>query len=167
SVVRRRGTAEARRGRASGGSEVYKRQGGYRFQGQDGEGGNQHVLEWRKRGAGSSGREKRSISFSSSSTDPAPGENGLGAGAGARFVLGIVDAKTRRGARVASLTKRGFQVGCWERLPRDALRECVGVGVGVDSSTEPELSEAQLRTAVYTIILTMGVWVASQEGWLG
>ncbi|GIJ82151.1 hypothetical protein Asppvi_000654 [Aspergillus pseudoviridinutans] len=130
--------------------------GGYRFQGRDGEG--EYVLEWKRRGTGKGGRT-RSTSFSSSSTDPAPG------GDSGKFVLGIVDVKTRRGMRVASLTKRGFEVGCWERLPREALRECVGLGLG-SSTDESEPSEGQFRTAVYTMVLTMGVWVASQEGWL-
>ncbi|KAF7169650.1 hypothetical protein CNMCM5623_002334 [Aspergillus felis] len=130
--------------------------GGYRFQGRDDEG--EYVLEWKRRGTGKKGRT-RSTSFSSSSTDPAPGGDSI------KFVLGIVDVKTRRGTRVASLTKRGFEVGCWERLPRDALRECMGLGLS-SSTDESELSEGQFRTAVYTMVLTMGVWVASQEGWL-
>jgi hypothetical protein len=78
-----------------------------------------------------------------------------------RFVLGIVERRTRRGARVASLTKKGFEVGCWERLPLEGLRECVG-----SSADESELLEGQFRTAVYTMVLTTGVWVAAQEGWL-
>ncbi|GFF78498.1 hypothetical protein IFM62136_09833 [Aspergillus lentulus] len=123
--------------------------GGYRFQGRDGAA--EYVLEWKRRG-----EEKRNTSFSSSSTDPAPG-----AGGDSRFVLGIVDMKTRRGARVASLTKKGFEVGCWERLPLEGLRECVG-----SSMDESGLSEGQFRTAVYTMVLTTGVWVAAQEGWL-
>lgn len=115
--------------------------GGYRFQTREG----QHVLEWKRRGT---------------STDAAQGADS------ARFVLGIVDVRTRRGARVALLTKRGFEVGCWERLPREGLQECV-VASSMEVGAGAELSEAQLRTAVYTMILTMGVWVASQEGWLG
>jgi hypothetical protein len=125
--------------------------GGYRFQGRDGEGNGEYVLEWKRRG-----KKERSTSFSSSSTDPAPGTRG-----DSRFVLGIVDMRTRRGARVASLTKKGFEVGCWERLPLEGLRECVG-----SSADESELLEGQFRTAVYTMVLTTGVWVAAQEGWL-
>ncbi|PKX92863.1 uncharacterized protein P174DRAFT_452133 [Aspergillus novofumigatus IBT 16806] len=100
---------------------------GYRFQGREGEGNREYVLQWKRRG-----EKKRSTSFSSSSTDPAPGAGGDSG----RFVLGIVDMKTRRGARVASLTKKGFEVGCWERLPLEGLRECVG-----SSTDESELSE--------------------------
>ncbi|GIK03441.1 hypothetical protein Aspvir_007510 [Aspergillus viridinutans] len=130
--------------------------GGYRFQGRDGDG--EYVLEWMRRGTGK-GEGKRSTSFSSSSTDPAPG------GDSGRFVLGIADPKTRRGARVASLTKRGFEVGCWARLPLEGLRECVGLGLD-SSNDESDVWEGQFRTAVYTMVLTMGVWVAAQEGWL-
>ncbi|EAW25201.1 uncharacterized protein NFIA_106900 [Aspergillus fischeri NRRL 181] len=124
--------------------------GGYRFQGRDEAG--VYVLEWKRRG-----EKERSRSFSSSSTDRAPGP-----GADSRFVLGIVDMRTRRGARVASLTKKGFEVGCWERLPLEGLQECVG-----SSTDESELSEGQFRTAVNTMVLSTGVWVAAQEGWLG
>ncbi|GIC90992.1 uncharacterized protein Aud_007430 [Aspergillus udagawae] len=131
--------------------------GGYRFQARDGNG--EYVLEWRRRETGKRGR-KRSTSFSSSTTDPAPGGDSV------RFVLGLVDVKTQRGARVASLTKKGFEVGCWERLPLEGLRECVGLGLGSSTDESEELWEGQFRTAVYTMVLTMGVWVASQEGWL-
>lgn len=70
--------------------------------------------------------------------------------------------RTRRAARVASLTKKGFEVGCWERLPLEGLQECVG-----SSTDESDPSDGQFRTAVYTMVLTTGVWVAAQEDWLG
>lgn len=125
-------------------------EGWYRFQGR-GEAG-EYVLEWKRRG-----EKERSRSFSSSSTDRAPR-----AAADSRFVLGIVDMRTRRAARVASLTKKGFEVGCWERLPLEGLQECVG-----SSTDESDPSDGQFRTAVYTMVLTTGVWVAAQEDWLG
>ncbi|KAH2656231.1 hypothetical protein KXV32_002405 [Aspergillus fumigatus] len=125
-------------------------EGWYRFQGR-GEAG-EYVLEWKRRG-----EKERSRSFSSSSTDRAPR-----AAADSRFVLGIVDMRTRRAARVASLTKKGFEVGRWERLPLEGLQECVG-----SSTDESDPSDGQFRTAVYTMVLTTGVWVAAQEGWLG
>lgn len=64
-----------------------------------------------------------------------------------RFVLRVVPAAAEEAEdlRLATLTKRGIKVSAWDR------------GLGAYLAVEEEV--------VYTWVLTMGVYVAAQEGW--
>ncbi|KAE8149002.1 hypothetical protein BDV25DRAFT_141216 [Aspergillus avenaceus] len=96
------------------------------------------VVEWEKRGSRPS---------SSGSGNEAKGE---------RFALRIADSKQSalRRSWLATMTKKGLKVGGWDRVQRDYLLSALGVKDGDEDA------------ALYTCCLTMGVYVASQEGWL-
>ncbi|KGO71939.1 hypothetical protein PITC_026590 [Penicillium italicum] len=78
-----------------------------------------------------------------------------------QFVLMAIDRKTRRKSRIATMTRAGFEVSVRKSSILDLLRTCLVL-------TEP-VSEgpADLDTWLYNIVLTLGVTVASLEGWLG
>ncbi|KAE8351139.1 hypothetical protein BDV28DRAFT_25125 [Aspergillus coremiiformis] len=68
---------------------------------------------------------------------------------GDRFVLRIADSK------LATLTRKGLKVGGWDCAQRDYLSTSLRGDRIVDEDT-----------ALYTCVLTMGVYVAAQENWL-
>ncbi|CAI7633653.1 unnamed protein product [Penicillium viridicatum] len=78
-----------------------------------------------------------------------------------QFVLMAIDRKMRRKSRIASMTRAGFDIYVKKSSILDHLRTCLAL-------TEP-VSEGSkdLETWVYNLVLTLGVTVASQEGWLG
>lgn len=78
-----------------------------------------------------------------------------------QFVLMAIDRKIRRKSRIATMTRAGFDISVKKSSILDHLRTCLVL-------TEP-VSEGStdLETWVYNLVLTLGVTVASQEGWLG
>ncbi|KAF5857058.1 hypothetical protein ETB97_006302 [Aspergillus alliaceus] len=128
-----------------GGWEVSKVERGYRFSVRklrtDGEGEVVRVVEWEKR---------------SSRSRPSSAESGSEM-KGDRFVLSIADT-TQSGLRrpwLATLTRKGFKVGGWNRAQREYLSSALRGHGDVDEDA-----------ALYTCLLTMGVCVAAQEGWV-
>ncbi|KAJ5384843.1 hypothetical protein N7517_002754 [Penicillium concentricum] len=97
--------------------------------------------------------EKRAIS-----TD---GNGASGSLDNEHFVLVAIDRKARRKSRIATMTPGGLDITVRKSSILDHLRTCLAL-------TEP-ISEgsADLETWLYTLVLTLGVSVASQEGWLG
>ncbi|KAL6231899.1 hypothetical protein BDW75DRAFT_31218 [Aspergillus navahoensis] len=123
------------------------RTGHYRFQMQSDEGSNSVIFEWEKR------PPSRSSPSGAAENDD-----------GDRFVLGVsvsepTSLQTKR-PWLAQLTKRGVQVGgldVWRDEP--GLRALID-GVGVRAGGQGA------GAGLYTLILTMGVWVARGEGWV-
>ncbi|CAG8039523.1 unnamed protein product [Penicillium nalgiovense] len=77
------------------------------------------------------------------------------------FVLMAIDRKIRRKSRIATMTRDGFEISVRKSSILDHLRACLAL-------TEPVAGgSADLETWLYTLVLTLGVSVASQEGWLG
>lgn len=78
-----------------------------------------------------------------------------------QFVLLAIDRKTRRKSRIATMTRAGFDISVKKSSILDHLRTCLAL-------TEPVSEDStDLETWVYNLVLTLGVTVASQEGWLG
>ena len=71
-----------------------------------------------------------------------------------RFTLNIAESGLRR-PWLATLTKQGVKVGGWDRAQREYLASSLRSG-----------NEVEEDAALFTSILTMGVYVAAQEGWL-
>ncbi|KAJ5610686.1 hypothetical protein N7510_007405 [Penicillium lagena] len=82
-----------------------------------------------------------------------------------QFVLFIIDRKTRRRSRVATMDRGGVEV----KIRKGALLAHLQKSMDLTSPV-PGPSQNHpygiLETWLYTHILTLGVWVASQEGWL-
>jgi hypothetical protein len=74
-----------------------------------------------------------------------------------RFALSIADAGLRR-PWLATLTKRGLKVRGWDRAQREYLGSALRGG--------NVQGDAKEDAVLYTCVLTMGVYVAAQEGWL-
>ncbi|KAJ5834748.1 hypothetical protein N7447_000774 [Penicillium robsamsonii] len=97
--------------------------------------------------------EKRAVS-----TD---GNRASGSSDDEHFVLLAIDRKARRKSRIATMTPGGLDITVRKSSILDHLRTCLAL-------TEP-VSEGStdFETWLYTLVLTLGVTVASQEGWLG
>ncbi|KAI3271529.1 hypothetical protein CBS147309_5248 [Penicillium roqueforti] len=91
---------------------------------------------------------------------PANG-NGNGAPDNEQFILMAIDRKTRRKSRIATMNRGGFDIFIRKSSILDHLRTCMTLTVPVSESS------TDLETWLYTLVLTLGVSVASQEGWLG
>ncbi|PYI03697.1 hypothetical protein BO78DRAFT_399553 [Aspergillus sclerotiicarbonarius CBS 121057] len=122
------------------------------------------TLEWRKRCPG--GRRPVSASGSGSTdseaTSTTNNENGKACEGeekqkedekNPRFVLSGVSGGADRVRRsgLAGLEKKGLRIGGWEARQRRFLEEELGLGTGEE---------------VYTVILTLGVYVGRAEGWM-
>ncbi|RAK95501.1 uncharacterized protein BO80DRAFT_450150 [Aspergillus ibericus CBS 121593] len=122
------------------------------------------TLEWRKRTPGG----RRPVSAASGSTDSdantntstttanngkACEEKGTGTAAeeNPRFVF-CINSGGKKWTGLAGLEKKGLRIGGWEGRQRRVLNEVVGLGLGEEE--------------VYTVILTLGVYVGRAEGWL-
>ncbi|KAJ5202179.1 hypothetical protein N7449_004258 [Penicillium cf. viridicatum] len=108
----------------------------------------QMIMQW----------EKRALSTNESGT-PRSQDN-------KHFVLVVVDRKTHRKSRIATMNRAGFKVTVRERLILDHPRTCLAFPDPVSAGGGSQDSCADLETWLYTHVLTFGIWVASQEGWL-
>ncbi|KAL5001744.1 hypothetical protein BDV10DRAFT_182309 [Aspergillus recurvatus] len=129
------------------------RPGHYRFQSDQ----NSIVFEWEKRPP-----SRSSLSGAAENDD------------GDRFVLGVgvsepTSSHTKR-PWLAQLSKRGVHVGgldAWRDEPAlRALIDGVGAGAGTGGSGAGAGGGQGQGAGLYTLILTMGVWVAKGEGWV-
>lgn len=105
------------------------------------------ALEWERRArTGTSSPEE------TSTADSGVGNNTSSNSSKAdRFVLAIADQPSLRRPWLATLTKKGFMVGGWDRGQRAYLGERLGV---------------QGDRVLYTCFLALGVYVARLEGWV-
>ncbi|KAJ5163303.1 uncharacterized protein N7500_005133 [Penicillium coprophilum] len=97
--------------------------------------------------------EKRAVSANGNGASGCPDSE--------HFVLLAIDRKARRKSRIATMTPGGLEITVRKSSILDHLRTCWAF-------TEPVSdNSADLETWLYTLVLTLGVSVASQEGWLG
>lgn len=83
---------------------------------------------------------------------------GQGQGQGGKFVLRV---EGQRRVRIARMSRVSVEVGPWGRGVRSYLRDGL-----VSDSFRGEDGEDGLDARLCTLILTSGVWVAGQEGWI-
>ncbi|KAJ5514400.1 hypothetical protein N7463_003952 [Penicillium fimorum] len=97
--------------------------------------------------------EKRAVSTDGSGASGSPDNE--------HFVLVAIDRKARRKSRIATMTPGGLDITVRKSSILDHLRTCLAL-------TEPVSGgSTDLETWLYTLVLTLGLSVASQEGWLG
>lgn len=82
-----------------------------------------------------------------------------------QFVLVAIDRKERRKSRIATMTREGFEIAVRKSSVLDHLRTCMALTEPV-SATGGSVDSAGLEAWLYTLVLTLGVSVASREGWL-
>ncbi|KAJ5090877.1 hypothetical protein N7532_009561 [Penicillium argentinense] len=84
-----------------------------------------------------------------------------------QFVLMLIDRHARRKSRIATMTPGGLEVFVRKSSILESLRVCFNL-----TSPSPEVTNGRdphdvLESWLYTHVLTLGMWVAFQEGWLG
>lgn len=102
--------------------------------------------------------EKRALSTPGDEASATPGNE--------QFVLVVIDRKARRKSRIATMYRGGFEITVRKSSILDHLRTCLALTDPVSASSENPVSCAELETWLYTLVLTFGISVASQEGWL-
>jgi hypothetical protein len=81
-----------------------------------------------------------------------------------QFVLLLIDRKARRKSRIATMTKAGFEIVVRKSSILEGLKICWELSRPVDSMSGD--SGEAFESWLYTLTLTLGVWVGCQEGWL-
>ncbi|KAJ5095923.1 hypothetical protein NUU61_005279 [Penicillium alfredii] len=82
------------------------------------------------------------------------------------FVFVMIDRKARRKSRIATMTRGGLDISVRKSSILEHLQACVDSLSPRSTSRSNTDSAASLETWLYIHVLTLGVWVASQEGWL-
>jgi hypothetical protein len=94
-----------------------------------------------------------------------PNTDGTAGAETERFVLLAIDRKARRKSRIATMNRGGFEINVRKSSILEHLRACLALTDPVDGGAVGD-SSVDLEVWLYTHVLTLGVWVASQEGWL-
>lgn len=81
------------------------------------------------------------------------------------FVLLAIDRKARRKSRIATMNRSGFEITVRKSSILEHLRMCMKLTAPVSGESAGDV-DVDLEIWLYTHVLTLGVWVASQEGWL-
>ncbi|KAJ5646466.1 hypothetical protein N7490_002838 [Penicillium lividum] len=101
------------------------------------------ILQWEKR------------------TSSAKGEPGS-----EQFVLFLIDRTARRKSRLATMTRGGLEILVRKSSVMEHLQICMDLTNSLQSTSGASAHEA-LEGWLYTEVLTLGMWVAQQEGWHG
>lgn len=105
------------------------------------------ILQW----------EKRSAANQSENASPLDSTH---------FVLVLINRKARRKSRIATMTPAGVEIVVKKSSILEHLRVCLDL-TGPRSVFEDGRDGCEcLETWLYTQVLTLGIWVAYQEGWL-
>lgn len=84
-----------------------------------------------------------------------------------QFVLMLIDRQAKRKSRIATMTPGGLEVFVRKSSIMESLRVCFNLTSPSATVTSGRDPHEVLESWLYTHVLTLGVWVASQEGWLG
>ena len=100
------------------------------------------------------------------------GKNGMGAVQstdGEQFVLLVIDRAAQRKSRVATMTPAGLEITVRKTSTLECLRSCWDLLQPISGPAgrrdDPD-APSDLERWLYTQVLTLGGWVAQQEGWL-
>lgn len=105
------------------------------------------IMQWEKRGLAGKD-ENSSKSFNSD-----------------QFVLVLIDRRAKRKSRIATMTPGGLEIMVRKTSIMEHLQVCLDLTN--PTSTGDRDAHENLEAWLYTHVLTLGVWVAQQEGWLG
>ncbi|KAJ5389736.1 uncharacterized protein N7496_000804 [Penicillium cataractarum] len=108
------------------------------------------IMQWEKRGLAGKD-ENSSHSFNSD-----------------QFVLVLIDRQARRKSRIATMTPGGLEIMVRKTSIMEHLQMCLDLTNPISTATSGDLdAHENLEMWLYTHVLTLGIWVAQQEGWLG
>ncbi|KAJ6095533.1 hypothetical protein N7486_006279 [Penicillium sp. IBT 16267x] len=82
------------------------------------------------------------------------------------FVLFLIDRTARRKSRLATMTRGGLEILVRKSSIMEHLQICMDLTDPLPTNSGASAHEA-LEAWLYTEVLTLGVWVAQQEGWHG
>jgi len=82
-----------------------------------------------------------------------------------QFVFFLIDRKARQKSRIATMTPGKLEIAVRKTSILEKLQVCFDLTEPVSSTKAQDPHEA-LEIWLYTQTLTLGVWVAYQEGWL-
>lgn len=82
-----------------------------------------------------------------------------------QFVLVLIDRKAKRKSRIATMTPGGLEVFVRKSSIMEHLQVCLDLTCPVTATATGRDPYENLETWLYTHVLTLGVWVAHQEGW--
>lgn len=107
------------------------------------------IMQWEKRGiAGKDGNSSQSFNSD-------------------QFVLVLIDRTARRKSRIATMTPCGLEIMVRKTSIMEHLQVCMDLSNPISTATGDRGAHENLELWLYTHVLTLGVWVAQQEGWLG
>jgi hypothetical protein len=108
------------------------------------------IMQWEKRGLAGKD-ENSSQSFNSD-----------------QFVLVLIDRTARRKSRIATMTPGGLEIMVRKTSIMEHLQVCLDLTNPISTAVGSDRDAHEtLEMWLYTHVLTLGVWVAQQEGWLG
>jgi len=82
------------------------------------------------------------------------------------FILFLIDRTAGKKSRIATMSPGGLEILVRNSSILDSLEICMGLTEPLVPPGDGEAPYA-LETWLYTQVLTLGVWVAQQEGWYG
>lgn len=79
------------------------------------------------------------------------------------FTLFLIDRRARRKSRIATMTSKEFKIHVRKSFVLDSLHECFDLMEYTNSETgDPS---HVFETRLYTVTLTLGMWVGFEEAW--
>ncbi|KAJ5175078.1 uncharacterized protein N7482_000955 [Penicillium canariense] len=85
-----------------------------------------------------------------------------------QFILVLIDRKARRKSRIATMTPGGLEIMVRKTSIMEHLQVCLDLTSPVATAASSRCdSHENLERWLFTHVLTLGIWVAQQEGWLG
>ncbi|CEJ55623.1 hypothetical protein PMG11_01873 [Penicillium brasilianum] len=85
-----------------------------------------------------------------------------------QFVLVLIDRRARRKSRIATMTPGGLEIMVRKTSIMEHLQMCLDLTDPLSTATSGDRdAHVNLEMWLYTHVLTLGIWVAQQEGWLG
>ncbi|KAJ5737243.1 uncharacterized protein N7483_002368 [Penicillium malachiteum] len=82
---------------------------------------------------------------------------------GEMFTLFLIDRRARRKAKMATITNDRFEMNVRKSFVRESLQDCFDLMGYTDSETGDPRHVFESR--LYTLTLTLGIWVGFQEAW--
>lgn len=111
------------------------------------------IMQWEKRESKTQNQQQNQNQQQQQNTDT--------------FILMLIDRQARRKSRIATMTSSGLEVFVRKSSILESLRVCFNLTSPSATAMSGRDPHEVLESWLYTNVLTLGVWVASQEGWLG
>lgn len=81
------------------------------------------------------------------------------------FILFLIDRKAKRKSKIATMTKNEFKIHVRKSSVLESLQDCFDLMEYTDSEFEVRNQTHIFEARLYTLTLTLGMWVGFQEAW--